>query len=142
VGTVRVLIADDHSLFAKTLEALLAGTPGVEVVGIAEDGLEAVGLALTLCPDVVLMDFEMPHLDGIAATRRLRELGLGMPAVVLSASDDPTLADTAHTAGAKGYLTKDRIAGGLLPALLAAAEAPARPSVDGGAELAGRARVG
>jgi CheY-like chemotaxis protein len=88
------------------------------------------------------MDVEMPHLDGIAATRRLRELGLGMPVVVLSASDDPTLADTAHAAGAKGYLTKDRIAGGLLPALLAAAEAPARLNVDGGAELAGRARVG
>ena len=67
VGTVRVLIADDHSLFAKTLEALLAGTPGVEVVGIAEDGLEAVGLAVTLSPDVVLMDVEMPHLDGIAS---------------------------------------------------------------------------
>lgn len=76
VGTVRVLIADDRSLFAKTLEALLAGTPGVEVVGIAEDGLDAVGLAVTLCPDVVLMDVEMPHLDGIAATRRLHELGL------------------------------------------------------------------
>ena len=89
VGTVRVLIADDHSLFAKTLEALLAGTPGVEVVGIAEDGLEAVGLAVTLYPDVVLMDVEMPHLDGIAATRRLRALGLGIPIVVLSASDDP-----------------------------------------------------
>ena len=63
VGTVRVLIADDHSLFAKTLEALLAGTPGIEVVGVAQDGLEAVGLAVTLSPDVVLMDVEMPHLD-------------------------------------------------------------------------------
>jgi DNA-binding NarL/FixJ family response regulator len=92
VGTVRVLIADDHSLFAKTLEALLAGTtPGIEVVGVAEDGLEAVGLALALSPDVVLIDVEMPHLDGIAATRRLRELGLGIPVVVLSASGDPTL---------------------------------------------------
>ena len=87
MGTVRVLIAND-------------------VVGIAEDGLEAVGL------------------------------------VVLSASDDPTLAEAAHSAGAKGYLTKDRIASGLRPALLAAAEAPARLSGDGSAELAGRARVG
>ncbi len=142
VGTVRVLIADDHSLFAKTLEALLAGTPGVEVVGVAEDGLEAVGLAVTLSPDVVLMDVEMPHLDGIAATRRLRELGLGMAIVVLSSSDDPALAQAAHEAGAKGYLTKDRIGGGLLPALLAAAAPPARLSGDGSAELAGRARVG
>ena len=142
VGTVRVLIADDNSLFAKTLHALLAGTPGVEVVGIADDGLEAVGLAVSLFPDVVLMDVEMPHLDGLRATRRLRELGLGIPVVVLSASEDPALADAAHAAGAKGYLTKDRIVDGLLPALLAAAEAPARLTDDGSAELAGRARVG
>ena len=142
MGTVRVLIADDHSLFAQTLDALLAGTPGVEVVGIADDGLEAVGLAVSLSPDVVLMDFEMPHLDGIGATRRLREVGLRIPVVVLSASDDPTLAEAAHAAGAKGYLTKDRIVSGLLPALLEAAEAPARLSGDGSAELAGRARVG
>jgi DNA-binding NarL/FixJ family response regulator len=142
VGTVRVLIADDHSLFAKTLEALLAGTPGVEVVGVAGDGLQAVELAVTLSPDVVLMDVEMPHLDGIAATRRLRDLGLGIPVVVLTASDDPALAEEAHAAGAKGYLTKDRVASGLLPALLGAAVAPARLSGDGSAELAGRARVG
>ena len=139
---MRVLIADDHSLFAKTLDALLAGTPGIEVVGIADAGLEAVGLAVSLCPDVVLMDVEMPHLDGLGATRRLRELGLGIPVVVLSASDDSTLADAAHAAGAKGYLTKDRIVDRLLPALLAAAEAPARLTGDGSAELAGRARVG
>ena len=142
VEPVRVLIADDHSLFAKTLEALLAGTPEIEVVAIAEDGLEAVGLAATLCPDLVLMDVEMPHLDGIAATRRLRDLGLSIPVIVLTASDDPTLAQQAHEAGAKGYLTKDRIASALLPAVLGAAGAGDRLSDDGGAELADRARVG
>ena len=141
MGPVRVLIADDHALFAKTLEAILSGTPGIEVVGIAEDGLEAVGLAVTLSPDLVLMDLEMPHLDGLAATRRLRELGLGIPVVVLTASADPTHAQQAHEAGAKGYLTKDRIATALVPAVLDAAEAPARLSDDGGAELAGRARI-
>ena len=142
MSTLRVLIADDHSLFAKTLEGLLAGNPELEVVGIAEDGLEAVGLAATLCPDVVLMDIDMPYLDGIAATRRLRELGLGIPVVVLTESHDPSLAQAAHAAGAKGYLTKDRIASGLVPALLGVAEPPASLSADGGAELAGRARVG
>jgi DNA-binding NarL/FixJ family response regulator len=141
VGTVRVLIADDHALFAKTLEAMLSGTPGVEVVGVANNGLEAVRLAVTLGPDVVLMDLEMPVLDGIAATRRLRELRLGIPVVVLTASTDPTFARKAHEAGAKGYLTKDRIATALIPALLEAAGAPARLSDNGGAELAGRARV-
>jgi DNA-binding NarL/FixJ family response regulator len=141
VGTVRVLIADDHALFAKTLEAILSGTPGIEVVGIAEDGLEAVRLAVTICPDVVLMDLEMPHLDGIAATRRLSRLGLGMPVIVLTASADPKFAQQAHEAGAKGYLTKDRIGSALVPAVLDVAGTPARLSDDGGAELTGRARI-
>jgi len=135
------LIADDHALFAKTLEAILSGTPGIEVVGIADDGLEAVGLAVTLAPDIVLMDIEMPHLDGIAATRRLRKLGLGVPVLVLTASSDPKLAQQAHEAGAKGYLTKDRVGSALIPAVLDVAGAPARLSGDGGAELAGRARI-
>lgn len=141
MAPVRVLIADDHALFAKTLEAILAGTPGIEVVGFAEDGLEAVGLAVALSPDVVLMDIEMPHLDGIAATRRLQALEIGIPVLVLTASADPTLAQQALEAGAKGYLTKDRIATALVPAVLEVAGAPARLSDDGGAELAGRARI-
>ena len=141
MGTVRVLIADDHALFAKTLGAILSGTPGIEVVGIAEDGLEAVGLAVALSPDVILMDLEMPHLDGISATRRLVKLGLGMPVIVLTASADPKFAQQAHEAGAKGYLTKDRIGSALVSAVLDVAGAPARLSDDGGTELAGRARI-
>lgn len=139
---VRVLIADDHPLFAKTLEALLAGVPEIEVVAIAADGLEAVGLSATLFPDVVLMDLEMPHLDGIAATRRLRELGLGVAAIVLTASGDPRRSQEAYEAGAAGYVTKDRVVTALVPAILAAAGGRARLSADGGADLAGRARVG
>ncbi len=139
---MRVLVVDDHALFAKTLEAILVGTPGIEIVGFAEDGLEAVGLAVALRPDVVLMDIEMPHLDGIAATRRLRALGLAIPVVMLTASADPRLAEQALEAGAKAYLTKDRIATGLVPAVLGAAEPHARLSGDGGADVAGRARVG
>jgi two-component system invasion response regulator UvrY len=81
------------------------------------------------------------QLDGIAATRRLRELGLGIPVIVLTASADPTFAQQAHEAGAKGYLTKDRIATALVPAVLEVAGAAARLSDDGGTELAGRARI-
>ena len=139
---MRVLIADDHPLFAKTLEALLSGTPELEIVGTAADGLEAVGLAAALCPDVILMDVEMPHLDGIAAARRIRELDLGIATIVLSASDEPNTSQRAFEAGATGYLTKDKLAYSLVPAVLTAAGARARLSGDGGAELAGRARVG
>jgi DNA-binding NarL/FixJ family response regulator len=142
VGPVRVLIADDHSLFAKTLEALLAGTGEIEVIGTAADGLEAVALCATLCPDVVLMDIEMPHLDGLAATRRLRELGLSSATIVLTASDDPGKSQAAREAGAIAYLTKDRVAEALVPAILLAAGAHARLSADGGADVADRARVG
>lgn len=142
MGSLRVLIADDHPLFAKTLEALLAGAPGIEVVAVAADGLEAVALCATLAPDIVLMDVDMPHLDGIAATKRVRELGFGTASVVLTASDDPTCSQRAFEAGALAYLTKDRVAESLVPAILAAAGSGARLSADGGADVAGRARVG
>jgi DNA-binding NarL/FixJ family response regulator len=142
VDHVRVLIADDHPLFAKTLEALLSGTPEIEVVGTAADGLEAVALALGLSPDVILMDVEMPQLDGIAAARRVRDLGLDAAALLLSASDDRTTSQRALEAGAAGFLTKERLAYTLVPAILATAAARDRLNGDGGAELAGRARVG
>jgi DNA-binding NarL/FixJ family response regulator len=142
MGPVRVLIADDHALFAKTLEALLAGNPELEVVGVAADGLEAVALCATIVPDVVLMDIDMPHLDGLAATQRVRELGLPTETIVLTASDDPANAQRAHEVGAVGYLTKDRLTTALVPAIIAAAGGRATLSPDGGAELAGRARLG
>lgn len=142
MGPVRVLIADDHSLFAKTIEALLAGDPGLEVVGVAADGLDAVALCATLVPDVVLMDIEMPHLDGFGATLGIRDLGLPSRVIVLTASDDPANAQRAREVGATGYLTKDRVAHALTPAIFAAAGERGTLSPDGGAELAGRARVG
>ena len=68
---LRVLIADDHRLFAESLRVMLCEDERVDVVGIAEAGDEAVRLATTLLPDVVLMDFSMPGLDGLEATRRI-----------------------------------------------------------------------
>lgn len=142
MASIRVLIADDHALFAKTLEALLAGEPELEVVGVASDGLEAVGLAAALAPDVVLMDADMPRLDGFAATRRVCGLGLGTAVLLLTASGDARKSQRALEAGALGYLTKDRIGEALVPAIRSVAGARGRLSADGGADLAGRARVG
>ena len=137
----RVLIADDHRLFAKTLEALLAGEADFEVVGIAEDGVEALQLATVLAPDVVLMDVDMPRLDGLAATKRLRLLG-GPAVVLLSAADDAASSPAALEAGAVAYLTKDRVAHILVDTLRKLTAARASLSADGGADLAGRAHVG
>jgi DNA-binding NarL/FixJ family response regulator len=106
---VRVLIADDHDLFAKTLGAVLAGHEGIEVVAVARDGREALQLAVAHAPDVVLMDLDMPNLDGFEATRRLRSLLPETPVLVLTASSSAEDSARAMQVGAAGYLTKDRI---------------------------------
>lgn len=115
---VRVLVADDHPLFAKTLEAVLAGDERVEVVGSAPDGKRAIELAEELDPEVILMDLDMPVLDGFEATRMLRRRGSTARVLVLTASAESDDSDEAFQAGAWGYLTKDRIASELLPAIL------------------------
>lgn len=115
---VRVLIADDNELFAKTLEAMLAGESRIELIGIARHGKQAVELAESLRPDVVLMDISMPVLDGFGATRILRQRGSAARVLVLTASAEQDDADRAMREGAFGYLTKDRIATELLPAVL------------------------
>ena len=141
-GPIRVLVADDHDLFAKTIEAMLAGDSRIEVVGRACDGEEAVRVALELEPDVVLMDLDMPRLNGFEATAKLLATCEPCNVLVLTASHAPENADRAFQVGATGYLTKDRIATELLPAILAVAETGGKVSADGGADLAGRAHVG
>jgi two-component system invasion response regulator UvrY len=115
---LRVLIADDHQLFAETLGLTLDFDERVEVAGSARNGKEAVRLALELQPDAVLMDLEMPVLDGIHATRLLRRLLPACPVVVLTASLSPEDAHRARTAGAAGYLTKGCSADHVVSALL------------------------
>lgn len=115
---VRVLIADDNELFAKTLEAMVAGDARLETVGVAEHGKRAVELADALRPDVILMDLAMPVLNGFEATRILRQRGNTARVLVLTASAEAGDADRALREGAFGYLTKDRIATELVPAIL------------------------
>ena len=142
VSNVRVLIVDDHDLFLKTIDALLAGEPRIEVVGEARDGVEAVQLAAALGPDVVLMDDDMPRLGGIAATRRLTDLGLRARVIILAANEDLETSHAALRAGASAFLTKSMLASALVPAILNVAGARDSLTADGGADVAGRARVG
>ncbi|HEX6491655.1 MAG TPA: response regulator transcription factor [Gaiellaceae bacterium] len=118
---IRVLIADDHRLFAEALEAILAGESGIEVVGRARNGAEALELALRLEPDVVLMDISMPVMDGVEATRRLTEARPAASVLMLTGSNAALDIDRARDAGAVGYVTKDRIASQLVEAILEAA---------------------
>jgi DNA-binding NarL/FixJ family response regulator len=115
---VRVLIADDEPLFVETVEALLAGDERVEVVGTAANGKQAVELATALTPDVTLMDISMPILDGIEATRRIRESFPNACVLVLTGSSISADVDRARQAGVAAFLTKDRLGTQLVNAIL------------------------
>ncbi len=115
---IRVLIADDHRLFAEALEAILVADERIEVVGRARDGREAVDLTLALQPDVVLMDLSMPVLDGFEATREIRGSDARVCILVLTGSNARTDVDRSREAGASGYVTKDRIASVLVDAIV------------------------
>ena len=118
MASLRVLIADDHRLFAEALEVILAGDPRLSVVGHAADGEEAVRLAKELQPDVVLMDISMPVMDGIEAAREIREQDGDACILMLTGSNSRADVDGARRAGAAGYVTKDRIASELIDAIV------------------------
>lgn len=103
---IRILLADDHPVVRDGLAAMLATQPDFEVVGEAGTGLEAISEAARLRPDVVLMDLEMPALDGIEAIRRLRAADPAVQVVVLTAFDTDERIFGALQAGAQGYLLK------------------------------------
>ena len=104
---IRLAIADDHPVVREALEGLLGGVEDISVVGTAADGREVVALALEARPDVVLMDLEMPEVDGIDAIRRLKDAGSNANVVVLTTFSDRDRILGALDAGALGYLLKD-----------------------------------
>jgi DNA-binding NarL/FixJ family response regulator len=118
VPGVTVLIADDHTLFAEALEAILSMDGRITIVGRAANGAEAVELAHARRPDVVLMDVSMPVLDGIEATRQIAGRVNGTRVLVLSGSAAVADVDRARGAGAAAYVTKDLIADELVRAIL------------------------
>jgi DNA-binding NarL/FixJ family response regulator len=111
---VRVLLVDDEPLFAELVQALLAAEEGIEVVGTAPDGKQGVELTRALAPDLVVMDLSMPVMDGIEATRTIRERDPAASVLILTGGSSITEIDNARKAGAAGYLTKDRVASDLV----------------------------
>ena len=103
----RVVVADDQTVVREGIVMLLGLLPGIEVVGAAGDGEQAVELVAELAPDVVLMDLRMPRCDGVEATRRIRNEHPGTQVVVLTTYADDDSLFPALKAGARGYLTKD-----------------------------------
>ncbi|WP_033822462.1 response regulator transcription factor [Kitasatospora sp. MBT63] len=104
---IRVLVADDQTVVREGIVMLLGLLPGIEVVGAAGDGEEAVRMVAELAPDVVLMDLRMPRCDGVEATRRIRAAHPATEVVVLTTYADDDSLFPALQAGARGYLTKD-----------------------------------
>jgi DNA-binding NarL/FixJ family response regulator len=105
---VRILIADDHKLFAESLMTALSEDERVDVIGIVENGQEAVETALELRPDVILMDLRMPVVDGFDATRQLREAGSDARILILTGTDEPIGSENALAAGASGFIRKEQ----------------------------------
>jgi DNA-binding NarL/FixJ family response regulator len=133
--TIRVLLADERPLFANAVQTMLATHPRFELVGVASHGEEAVELATELLPDVVLIDADLPDLDGLEVTRRICE-GSSPRMVILTGAEPDVDAVEAHDAGAGAYLPRARSAADLLDTLeftallLDAADAlPQKPSV-------------
>jgi DNA-binding NarL/FixJ family response regulator len=118
---IRVLIVDDQRLFVEAVEVILACEHEVDVVGRASDGRQAVELFETLLPDVILMDIDMPVMDGIDATRAIRERRAEASVLMLTGSSAGTDVDRARRAGAAGYVTKERIAADLIASIRAVA---------------------
>ena len=106
-GTIRVAIVDDQRLFTRGLSGLVGMLPGVEVVGVAYDGEEAVALCRREEPDVVLMDISMPRMDGISATREIKDLLPQTAVVILTGHEEDEHVFEGIKAGAQGYLLKD-----------------------------------
>jgi len=122
---VTILIADDHPVFRKGLRALLDAIEEVEVVGEATGGEEAVALAIDLLPDVVVMDIQMPGVNGVEATRRIAASAPSVRILVLTMFDDDDTVFAAMRAGAAGYVLKDAEHDDIIRSMLAVARGDA-----------------
>ena len=111
---LRVLIVDDEPLFLEMVQTMLEAEEGIEVVARAPNGKEGVELARSLDPDVIVMDVSMPVMNGIEATRAIRDHDPSASILILTGGSNIAEIDKARKAGAAGYLTKERIASDLI----------------------------
>jgi DNA-binding NarL/FixJ family response regulator len=120
MNPIRILIADDHPMFRFGLRALLSAEPDTEILGEAINGQEAVSLAASLNPDLILMDINLPHLNGIEATRQIVKQNPGIGILIITMFEDDTIF-AALQAGARGYILKGAEGEETLRAIRAAA---------------------
>ncbi len=120
--TIRILLADDHAVVRRGFRMILASQPDMEVIGEAMNGREAVELAQSLQPDIVVMDVSMPELSGIEGTRRISELCPRTRVLALSMHRDAVYVREILRAGARGYLVKDADDDALIGAVRAIAQ--------------------
>lgn len=121
-GTTRVVLADDHDVVRQGLKRLLDRAPEIEVVGEASDGLQALRFAKELQPDVLLLDIEMPEMDGIEVARRLQEQNIKVRILILSAYDDREYIRALLDIGVSGYLVKGEAPGKIVEAVRGVAQ--------------------
>jgi DNA-binding NarL/FixJ family response regulator len=138
---IRLLIADDHAIFRSGVRAVLEGEDGIDVVGEASTGVEAVALAGRLRPDVVLMDLRMPEKDGVTATADIRSEHPDVQVLVLTTYDTDADIVRAVEAGATGYLLKDAVRDDLVSAVRAASRGESVLSPAVAARLMGQVRA-
>lgn len=129
MNTLRILLVDDHAPFRRFLAEFLRVYPGIEIVGEAENGLDAVRQAERLSPDLVFMDLTMPGMNGLDATRRIKENRPGTRVVVLSSHTGEVYRRAADDSHADGYIEKRSMKAGLSTLLSAEFPMPVRTAV-------------
>lgn len=119
---IKVILADDHQSILKSISRLLKNTPNIEIVATAENGERAIALTRSEQPDVLILDIDMPKLNGLQVSAWLKSLEMDVKIVILSIYDEPSIVHAAFKQGARGYVLKNRAASDLVKAIQAVNE--------------------